>query len=110
MLLACQCSMDFFMTACLEQRARFYWKLLGIAVLTASNALPAHCQEAENASQGTAVESAAVKVGENTGTDFTSPVNSFEVRFQYRPSSAPGTETEKEYAILRATTRIELYR
>jgi Putative MetA-pathway of phenol degradation len=101
--------MDFFMNACLEQRARFYRKLLGIAALSVSNALPAHCQEAEKASQGTAVESAAAKeLGENTGTDFTSPVNSFEVRFQYRPSSAPGSETEKEYAILRATTRIEL--
>jgi hypothetical protein len=38
----------------------------------------------------------------------TRPINSLELRLQYRPSSAPGSTTGKEYAILRGTTRIEL--
>ena len=97
------------MTAYRKQRARFYLKLLGIGALAASNALPAHCQEAEKAGQGAATETAAMtELGENTGTDFTNPVNSLDLRFQYRPSSAPGSETDSERAILRATTLINL--
>jgi hypothetical protein len=44
----------------------------------------------------------------SSGNDLTRPVNSLELRLRYRPSSAPGSATDKEYAILRATTRIEL--
>ena len=97
------------MAAYRKQHARFYSQLLGIGALAASNALPAYCQEAEKAGPGTAVESAAMtKIGENPGTDFTNPVNSLDLRFQYRPSSAPGSETDSERAILRATTLIKL--
>jgi hypothetical protein len=46
--------------------------------------------------------------GQNTGNDFTRPVNSIELRLRYRPSSSPGSTTEKEYAIVRATTKFNL--
>jgi hypothetical protein len=45
---------------------------------------------------------------QNTGNDFTRPIDSLEVRLRYRESSAPGSETEKEYALIRATWRIKL--
>ncbi len=44
----------------------------------------------------------------SSGNDFTRPINSFEVRLRDRTSSAPGSETDKEYAYLWATTRITL--
>jgi hypothetical protein len=44
----------------------------------------------------------------SSGNDVTRPVNSVDIRFQYRPSSAPGSKTEREYAIFRAITRITL--
>ncbi len=96
------------MTANLKRHTGFYPKVLGIGVLLASSPPAAYGLD-ESASQGTEAASAGGKEeAENTGTDFTRPVNSLEFRFQYRPSSAPGSETEKEYAILRATTRIDL--
>jgi hypothetical protein len=51
---------------------------------------------AAQVSDATAKEDAA-----SSGNDLTRPVNSLELRFQYRPSSAPGSETGKECAIVK---------
>ncbi len=98
------------MTAPLQQLlAKYSRALLAAAPLLICAPLPTRSEQP--ASEGATAASSDTMTkedAENTGTDLTQPVNSFEVRFRYRPSSAPGSETEKEYAILRATTRIDL--
>jgi Putative MetA-pathway of phenol degradation len=44
----------------------------------------------------------------NNGTDLTRPQNSLELRFRYEEATRADTETEREIAFLRATSRIPL--
>jgi hypothetical protein len=85
--------------------------LLAAGIATACGSLPALGGPAAAPNENpTAPSGEEQKSDDAKGVefDFTRPINSLEPRWQYRPSSTPGTTTEKEYAILRATTRIEL--
>jgi Putative MetA-pathway of phenol degradation len=90
---------------------RYYLWFLSALLAASSNFPLAAAAEPDSAgSQGTAPPSDAMNEGDtqNSGNDLTRPVNSFEVRLRYQPSSSPVSTTEKEYALLRATTRIGL--
>jgi Putative MetA-pathway of phenol degradation len=90
---------------------RYYLWFLSALLAASSNFPLAAAAEPDSAgSQGTAPPSDAMTEGDtqNSGNDLTRPVNSFEVRLRYQPSSSPVSTTEKEYALLRATTRIGL--
>ncbi len=92
-----------------------YSKIIGALLLAGIAALygvrAANAGTASEGNEGAAASSGgavAQEDAENNGTDITRPVNSLELRFQYRPSSSPDSTTEKEYAMLRVTTRIDL--
>ncbi|MGA7324894.1 MAG: transporter [Rhodomicrobium sp.] len=84
-----------------------------LPVLFAHNAMTSIGAEAETSvTDGwSPVQSGASLTKEdeqNSGNDFTRPLNSFELRLRYQPSSSPDSTTDKEYALLRATTRVDL--
>lgn len=79
--------------------------LAGIALVTS---LPASAAPAESASQNSdqTRDTGDGKEENNNGYDLTRPENSIDLRFQYRDTLREDTETEREFAFLRLTSRI----